>query len=100
MIKGMEISINRLVEVYFDRYPRSLPSESTWDVEKVRSFNSKELWDGEAEVLVNIDCNEPDGWGNGMNELPENYWARQARQSKLLEKLKKLVKEQKEKKDA
>jgi len=66
MIKGMEISINRLVEVYFDRYPRSLPSESTWDVEKVRSFNSREFWDGEADVLVNIDYNEPDGWGDSI----------------------------------
>lgn len=54
----MIIDINRLVEVYFDRYPRELPKDATYEISRVSSFNSREEWSGDAEVTVNI--NEDD----------------------------------------
>jgi len=65
------IKIDRLVQVYFDRYPRELHKEATLEINKVQSFNSRGAGSGD-EVVVDIKYDDEDAYCDNIINRYQN----------------------------
>jgi hypothetical protein len=54
------MTIESLIKVYFERFPEELSEDATYEIEKVISFNSREVWNGDAQVVLSINYEEED----------------------------------------